>query len=54
MVCDRQSRRKRSIISMGCHQRDGELRGEFVELGGFHSVMDTKQRSLRNQRGIHF
>lgn len=54
MVRDGQSRGERSIISMGCHQRDGELCGEFVEFGGFHSVMDTKQRSLRNQRGIHF
>lgn len=54
MVRDGESRGKRSIISMGRHQRDGELRGKFVELRGFHSVMDTKQRSLRNQCGIHF
>ena len=54
MVRDGQSRSERSIISMGCHQRDGELCGELIELRGFHPVMDTKQRSLRNQRGIHF
>lgn len=32
MVRDGQSRSERSIISMGRHQRDGELRGKLIEL----------------------
>ena len=37
---------------MGGHQTDGELGGKFIQVGGFHTVMNTGQGSLGNEVGI--
>ena len=43
-----------SIIEIGCHKRNGKLRGKFIELRGFDTIVDSKERPLGDQGRIHF
>ena len=42
-----------SIIEIGRHERNGKLRGKFIELRGFDTIVDSKERPLGDESRIH-
>ena len=44
--------RERAVVEVDGEERNGELRGEFIEGGRVNAVMDARQRALRNEGWI--